>query len=530
MITAILYSLFSWFLFSPSAAEPADRWLIELKSGNPACLEEWWSVQEMDRTAFVKKPLPVGNWWVVVVPARLSSSLKDQPCIAQIMEDQKIDWRKQPNDPAYINQGDMNLIGMPKAWDITTGGVTTLGDTIVVALVDDGFETTHPDLDGNIWINHLEIANDNLDNDNNGYIDDRIGYNVSTGNDDHEVKSHGTSVAGVIGAEGNNGIGVSGVSWKVKVMLISGADFESEVIEAYQYILDMRNLYTQTNGAKGAFVVATNLSGGINYAFAADHPIWCEMYDKLGEKGILSVAAAPNESISVDVSGDMPTTCTSPYLIAVTNVDLSDEIVGNAGYGAVSIDIGAPGEGTVTTASGGQYKAFPGTSAAAPHVAGAIGLIYSSTCPDLFYDLETDPANTAFRVKNLILETAKPNNSLNEITYSGKRLQVDAALKATVADCGMPEEPTINILSIRPNPSLDAQDVKVYFEATGDITGTYFELFDAIGAKVAEIPVDVIDVEQGYITLDGRGIFAGVYFVTLRHGDKKVVRKLVRVI
>jgi subtilisin family serine protease len=254
------------------------------------------------------------------------------------------------------------------------------------------------------------------------------------------------------------------------------------------------------------------------------------MYDKLGEKGILSVAAAPNESISVDVSGDMPTTCTSPFLITVTNVDLSDEIVGNAGYGEVSIDIGAPGEGTVTTASGGQYKSFPGTSAAAPHVAGTVGLIYSSTCPDIFFDLETDPATTASRIKNLLLETGKANNSLNEITYSGKRLQVDAALRATLTDCGVPAEPTINILSIRPNPSLDAEDVRVYFEVTGDITGTYFEIFDAIGAKIAEIPVDVIDVEQGYITIDGRGIFAGVYLVTLRQGDKKVTRKLVRVI
>ena len=139
-------------------------------------------------------------------------------------------------------------------------------------------------------------------------------------------------------------------------MLVSGADFESDVIEAYQYILDMRNLYTQTDGAKGAFVVATNLSGGIDRAFAADHPLWCEMYDKLGDKGILSVAAAPNESISVDVDGDMPTTCSSPYLMAVTNVDITDEIAGNAGYGTESIDIGAPGDRKSTRLNSSHVK------------------------------------------------------------------------------------------------------------------------------------------------------------------------------
>ena len=146
------------------------------------------------------------------------------------------------NDPVYINQRDMNLIGMTKAWDITTGGVTAQGDTIVVALVDNGYDTDHEDLVQNIYINHLEIDNDGIDNDLNGYIDDRRGYNVSTQDDAHQQLTHGTSVAAIVGAKGNNGVGVSGVNWNVKLMLVSGADFESDVIEAYQYILDMRNL------------------------------------------------------------------------------------------------------------------------------------------------------------------------------------------------------------------------------------------------------------------------------------------------
>ncbi|HEY3387071.1 MAG TPA: S8 family peptidase, partial [Saprospiraceae bacterium] len=450
-----------------------------------------------------------------------------QPCIARIYEDKKIEWRKQPNDPAYVNQGDMNLIGMPKAWDIATGGISANGDTLVVALMDDGYEFAHPDLNDNIFINHLEIADDSIDNDNNGYIDDRIGYNVTTGNDHHLIRTHGTSVAGIVGAEGNNNTGVTGVNWKIKILLISGADFESKIIEGYQYILDMRNLYTQTGGAKGAFIVVNNLSAGINYAFAADHPLWCEMYDKLGEIGILSVTAAPNEAISVDVEGDMPTTCTSPYMIAVTNVDLSDEIVGNAGYGSESIDLGAPGHGTVTTAIGGQYKPFQGTSAAAPHVTGAIALIYSSPCTEFFHDLATEPASTAFRIRNLIFSTGKLNNSLNEVTVTGKRLQVNAALQATITGCGDTSNSEINIVSIRPNPSSFASDVKVFFEVPADYSDAYFELFDAIGAKLAEIKIDFDAAEQGFISLDSRQMAAGVYFVTLRLGDNKVTRKLV---
>src|SRR6187402_742174 len=192
MVLTILFSFFSHFLFVPTPSEPADRWLVELKSNDQTCLQQWWTSEGLEQSALTLKTLPVGNWWVVEVPTRLSSSLKAQPCIARIYEDKKIEWRKQPNDPVYINQSDMNLIGMTKAWDIATGGLSANGDTLVVALMDDGFEFAHPDLDGNIFINHLEIADDGIDNDNNGYIDDRMGYNVATGNDHHQVKTHGT--------------------------------------------------------------------------------------------------------------------------------------------------------------------------------------------------------------------------------------------------------------------------------------------------------------------------------------------------
>jgi subtilisin family serine protease len=530
MFLTILFSFFTSFFSYTTSSEPTDRWMIELKSQDVSCLEDWWTAHDLDKGSFLKKPLRVGNWWVVVVPQRLSSSLHAQPCVIRATKDEKIEWRKQPNDPVYINQSDMNLIGMPKAWDISTGGVTAQGDTIVVAMIDDGYQIDHVDLAANIYRNRIEIAGDGIDNDGNGYIDDHLGLNIQTGNDDHDLRSHGTSVCGIVGAKGNNNIGVSGVNWDVKLLLISSADSASDVIEAYQYILDMRELYDETDGAEGAFIVATNLSGGINNAFAVDYPMWCEMYDKLGARGILSITAAPNISTSVDVTGDMPTTCTSPYMIAVTNVNLSDEISANAGYGATSIDMGAPGHGTVTIASGNLYKEFNGTSAAAPHVAGTVALIYSTPCAEFLYDLETDPSTTASRIRNIILGTGKDNNSLDEITVTGKRLQVDAAMRATVTDCGGSTESEIQILSIRPNPSLDRGVVKVYFEVTGDITGAYFEIFDAVGKKIAEIPVDVVNAADGYIELDSLSLFAGVYFITLRKGDKKVTRKLVMTI
>jgi subtilisin family serine protease len=248
------------------------------------------------------------------------------------------------------------------------------------------------------------------------------------------------------------------------------------------------------------------------------------MYDKLGEEGVLSVCAAPNNNVNVDVEGDMPTTCTSPYMIAVTNVDLTDHLVDNAGFGPVSIDLGAPGNGTVTTGSGNLYKEFPGTSASAPHVAGAIALMYSTSCATFLHDIDADPSATATRIKNIILSSAKPNNSLNEITLTGKRLQADAALKATIANCG--EEPTgeLEIREVSPNPGT-LQDTRVYFQVNGDTTSAFFEIYTTSGARVYHRSITSGEFAQGYIELNAGALPAGIYLITLRNNKAKVTRR-----
>ncbi len=520
----LLASVFPLF----PAAQPIGRWLVEVKNSNDTCIREWRTTNDLDEEGYLYKKLPIDDWYVMELPAGLVNAFQSLPCVNRMLVDQRIDWRDtEPNDPGYINQSDMKLIGMPKAWDITTGGVTVNGDTIVAAIIDEGFETNHPDLAANIWRNRLEIPNDGIDNDNNGYKDDYQGYNVKLENDQHPVNSHGTSVAGIIGAVGNNNLGVTGVNWKVKLLLVSGADFESDLIESYQYVLDMRTLYDETHGQKGAFVVVTNLSAGINGAFASDHPLWCMMYDKLGQKGILNVCAAPNNGISVDEVGDMPTTCSSEYMIAVTNVDLTDNIVENAGYGITSIDLGAPGSGTVTTVSGMTYKAFPGTSSATPHVTGTIALMYSTACKSLLDVIETDPASVARRVRDIIFSSAKANNSLDGITVTGKRLQADAAVKAAAEDCtSHGDETYVEITYIRPN-LVRSGYVNVGFTATGDTTNAVMQLYSINGAEIAHYSISADDFLQNRVQIDAGPLPAGTYVVTLRNGKLKSSDKFV---
>ncbi len=119
------------------------------------------------------------------------------------------------------------------AWDITQGGVTALGDTIVVAIVDDGLGYNHEDIAQNTWINHDEIPGNQVDDDANGYVDDVYGWNVYRDNGEVLREGHGLLVAGMVGAVGNNSIGITGINWNVKLMAVVGGTPESSAIAAY---------------------------------------------------------------------------------------------------------------------------------------------------------------------------------------------------------------------------------------------------------------------------------------------------------
>ncbi len=145
-----------------------------------------------------------------------------------------------PDDPFFGLQWAPAIMNLPQAWEeFTTGGVTATGDTIVVAVIDGGADWTHEDL--NCWENAHEIPNNGIDDDGNGYIDDFHGWNAYNHNGYVGSNNHGTHVSGIIGAVGNNGKGVCGVNWNVKVMPIAGSSGdESIVVEAYSYVLVTR--------------------------------------------------------------------------------------------------------------------------------------------------------------------------------------------------------------------------------------------------------------------------------------------------
>jgi len=302
------------------------------------------------------------------------------------------------------------------------------------------------DFGTNLWINHGEIDGNNFDDDGNGYKDDYIGYNANSNinssatTDDIYTTgySHGTAVAGIVGAKGNNSKGVAGINWDVKLMIVKNQGIsESQVMKAYDYPLTMRKLYNENNGTKGAFVVAVNSSWGIDNADPSSYPLWCAFYDEMGEAGILNAGATANANTNVDVDGDMPTGCSSDYLITVTNIKRNDQKETQAGYGLTTIDLGAFGEAayTISDTDPTGYDPFGGTSGATPQVAGAIGLLYSAPCPS-FADLYlTDPAAAALKAKEYIINGGDANSSIQNITVSGKRLNLNGMLTQLNLEC-----------------------------------------------------------------------------------------------
>lgn len=352
-----------------------------------------------------------------------------------------------PDDPQlnqqwwHVNDGTGSAtadadIDSDEAWDITTGGLTATGDTIVVCVIDDGGDLDHPDLMANNWVNYNEIPNNNIDDDGNGYVDDYLGWNPEDDNDNVDGGGHGVNVAGMIGAVGNNGTGVVGVNWNVKIMNMTYGNInqEANVVEAYTYPLVMRRLYESSGGDKGAFVVATNSSWGINYGDPADAPLWCAFYDTLGAAGILSAGATANLDINIDVEGDLPTGCSSEYLLSITASNNQD-VRTFSGYGTTTVDLAAPGEDVRTTAAGGGYTTTDGTSFATPATAGAIALMYSAPCSSLSQIAHSDPALAARMVRDAIFNGVDPIANLATECVTGGRLNLKGALDEILNNC-----------------------------------------------------------------------------------------------
>jgi subtilisin family serine protease len=291
---------------------------------------------------------------------------------------------------------------------------------VFVGIIDEGVQTTHPDLDANIWTNPFD-AKDGIDNDGNGYIDDVNGWDFANGDNSvydggkgGNVDDHGTHVAGTIGAK-SNGAGVVGINWNVTMIsckfLGRSGGTSANAIRAVDYLTDLKSRH------RLKIVASNNSWGGGAFSQAL-----YEAIERANKADILFVAAAGNGGR--DGLGDdndrtphYPSSYTNANIISVASITSTGAKSGFSNYGSTTVDLGAPGSGIYSTTAASIYESYSGTSMATPHVTGAIAL-YASV----------KPTATAPQIKNAILTSAVPTTSLNGKTITGGRLDANAAL------------------------------------------------------------------------------------------------------
>src|SRR6266566_349123 len=312
---------------------------------------------------------------------QILNDLKADPNVEFAEEDKVISVRLTPNDPYFSTAGSwgqgyddlwgIKKVGAPAAWD------TTAGAGVIVAVVDTGVDYNHPDIASNIWTNTKEIAGNGIDDDSNGYVDDVRGWdfigatytNPTQGNDPIDHFGHGTHVAGTIAAVGNNGIGVIGVAWQSKVMIVKGLDDSGTGLES---TLANSIFYAANNGAD---VISNSWAGQGTSQTIAD------AVDYAYNLGAVVVAAAGNNAD--DARNYFPANLPEVITVAATAPD--DSIAAFSNFGS-KIDVAAPGVDILSLRAAGtslgspinnDYTRADGTSMAAPHVSGAAALLLS---------------------------------------------------------------------------------------------------------------------------------------------------------
>jgi subtilisin family serine protease len=496
--TVLAFIFFSGLAVASEPEAVPGEYIVKLK-GHPLMAMSKMVLSE-HLGAYVKSVIPSQN--IVVIKRAIFES--QSSVLKTILQNPDVDIvepnyiyriNKIPNDPFFsqlwglknIGQKDSEQklgtvgvdVGAEKAWDLTTGS-----KDVLLAVIDTGVDYNHPDLKDNIWINEAELNGQaGKDDDNNGVVDDIHGAsfvdeNKPAGNplDDH---GHGTHCAGTIGGVGNDGRGIVGVAWNVKIMGVkflsaTGSGSLEGALKSIEYATKM--------GAR----IMSNSWGGGGYSEALKQAI-----EQANSAGALFVAAAGNESNDNDANPSYPASYDVPNIISVAAIDNRGELASFSNYGKKSVHVGAPGVNIYSSIINGSYDSWSGTSMATPHVSGAAVLLASR-----------EPNLTSNEMKQRITSTSRPMPGLRGKS-SGGLIDVYAMLTNTQAPPD-PNDPaqwkamSLKVSSAHPYKDNTkesftvkvpgAKQISLYFSKF-DTEREYdkVELFNSSGRKIGEM-------------------------------------------
>ncbi len=312
-----------------------------------------------------------------------------------------------PNDYDVRGLWGLEKVGAPSAWEVTTGS-----SNVIVGIIDSGISVNHPDLGANIWQNPGESGNAR-DDDANGLVDDLRGWDFADNdNDPADQNGHGTHVAGIIGAVGNNATGITGVSQRVKLIGLRAGNSSlatSAIIQALDYLTNLK--------LRGVPIVAVNNS----YTSSFPNTLQRESIVRARDADILFVAAAGNDGRDIDNTGLLyPVGFGLSNIVGVASTNLNDGLSDFSNWGLSSVHLAAPGAGILSTIPGNLYGVKEGTSMSAPMVAGAAALLRAA-----------EPTLGATQLRARLISSVKALPGLSNRVVSGGRLDLQRLINPT---------------------------------------------------------------------------------------------------
>jgi hypothetical protein len=343
--------------------------------------------------------------------------LREAQSVVAAQPDCRVHATQTPNDQFFEDQWGLANTGQfggiagrdidaAAGWDIRTDATD-----VPVAIIDTGITLGHPDLVENLWTNPGEIPGNGLDDDGNGFVDDVHGYDfVQDDGSPADQNGHGTHVAGIIGARGNNNFGVAGVAWTASLMALrvldaNGTGRDDAIIAALDY--------AAANGAR----ITNNSYGRVGF----DQALFTA-FEAAGNAGMLQVVAAGNDGANTDIQPGSPASFRLDSVISVAATNDSDGLAGFSNFGRNTVDLGAPGVHIASTwlntvAPFASFVFLDGTSMATPMVSGVAALVAAQ-----------DPSLTAAQLRDRILRTTRPDSALVGKTVTGGVVDLGRAL------------------------------------------------------------------------------------------------------